>query len=43
MMKFDKNLIKEPNEKIIYKTVGNLKLPMNIYRSVYKKPPQPII
>ncbi len=30
-MKFDKKLIKEPNEKIIYKTVGNLSLPMNIY------------
>jgi len=30
-MKFDKNLIKEPNERIIYKTAGNLKLPMNVY------------
>lgn len=30
-MNFDKNFIKEPNEKIIYKTVGNLKLPMNVY------------
>ncbi len=30
-MKVDKNIIKEPDEKHIYKTVGNLKLPMNIY------------
>ena len=33
-MKFDKNLIKQPNEKIIYKTVDNLKLPMNVYYPV---------
>ncbi len=33
-MKFDKNLIEKPNEKIIYKTVGNLRLPMNVYYPV---------
>lgn len=30
-MNFDKNLIKEPNEKIIYKKAGDLNLPMNVY------------
>ena len=30
-MKFDKNLIKEPNEKIVYKQIDNLNLPMNVY------------
>ncbi len=30
-MKFDKNLIKKPDEKIIYKKIGNLELPMNVY------------
>ena len=33
-MNFDKNLIKEPDERLIYKTVGNLKLPMNVYYPV---------
>ena len=33
-MEFQKNLIAKPDEKIIYKTVGDLKLPMNVYYPV---------
>lgn len=36
-MTFQKNLITKPDEKIIYKTVGDLKLPMNVYYPTQKK------